>query len=52
MLWDWVMGTYRPHPQDIGSIERQRKSEAVRKLAAECAHGDSELLRSPKAKGE
>jgi sterol desaturase/sphingolipid hydroxylase (fatty acid hydroxylase superfamily) len=24
MLWDWVMGTYRAHPLDPGSIESQR----------------------------
>ena len=25
MLWDWVMGTYRPHPLDPGSQESLRE---------------------------
>lgn len=25
MLWDYVMGTYRAHPQDPGSVESDRK---------------------------
>jgi len=28
MLWDWVMGTYRLHPQDPGSIESLREKRA------------------------
>jgi len=29
MFWDWVMGTFRPHPQDAGSIESKRKLGAA-----------------------
>ena len=28
MLWDWVMGTFRPHPQDVGSKESMRRAAA------------------------
>jgi len=28
MLWDWVMGTFRLHPQDQGSIESLREERA------------------------
>jgi hypothetical protein len=38
MLWDWVMGTFRPHPQDPGSIESRRKPAARCKLQAEHSH--------------
>ena len=29
MLWDYVMGTFRAHPQDEGSIEKRRLQEAA-----------------------
>lgn len=34
MLWDWVMGTFRLHPQDVGSIEMRRKQDQEQKQEA------------------
>ena len=28
MFWDWVMGTFRLHPQDPGSVESLREERA------------------------
>ena len=28
MFWDWVMGTFRLHPQDAGSVESLREERA------------------------
>ena len=28
MFWDWVMGTFRLHPQDVGSVESLREERA------------------------
>ena len=36
MLWDYVMGTFRAHPQDPGSIE-ERRAEAKMALEAKMA---------------
>ena len=35
MFWDWVMGTFRLHPQDPGSVESLREERA--KAEAELA---------------
>ena len=32
--WDWVMGTFRLHPQDVGSIEMRRKQDQEQKQEA------------------
>jgi len=44
MLWDYVMGTFRPHPQDNVSRESRAKAEAKAKadaaFAAACAAAD------------
>ena len=44
MLWDWVMGTFRPHPQDPGSVEELRKAEKERA-------GELELLLGKEKQG-
>lgn len=44
MLWDWVMGTYRAHPRDPGSIESRRKLDAEHARQQEVVNSDKEKV--------